>query len=51
MQNMTLEELRTSLNNFTPVRCDIEKSADGEIIIHTRLVENERGELVPMDDA
>jgi hypothetical protein len=48
---MTLEDLRTSLNNFMPVWCDIEKSDEGEIIIHTRLVENERGELLPMDAA
>jgi hypothetical protein len=33
-----------------PVWCDIEKSDEGEIIIRTRLIENEHGELVPMDD-
>ena len=49
MPRMTLEDLRTSLNNFMPEWCEIEQADDGEIIIHTRLKENERGYLVPID--
>lgn len=51
MANMTLADLRTSLNNFMPVWCDIERADDGEIIVHTRLKEDETGELIPIDDA
>jgi hypothetical protein len=46
---MTLEDLRTSLNTFMPVWCDIEISDDGEVVIFTRLRQDEAGELVPVD--
>ena len=49
MANMTLEDLRKSLNNFMPVWCDIERAEDGEIIIYTRLKEGPTGELVPLE--
>lgn len=49
---MTLEDLRVSLNNIMGGHwVDIERAANGEIVIHTRLVENAAGELVPIDDA
>lgn len=47
---MTLDDLRTSLNNFMPEWCDIERAKNGEIVIHTRLKEDENGQLVPIDD-
>ena len=47
---MTLEDLRTSLQNFMPEWCEIERADDGEIIIHTRLVEAPNGELVSIDE-
>lgn len=50
MPNMTLNDLRTSLQNFMPTWVDIDMEDDGEIIIHTGLRENEKGELVPIDE-
>jgi hypothetical protein len=50
MSNMTLEDLRTSLNNFMPVWCDIEQEGSGEIVIRTGLVEDDKGQLVPLGD-
>jgi hypothetical protein len=50
MSNMTLEDLRTSLNNFMPVWCDIEREGSGEIVIRTGLVEDDKGQLVPLED-
>jgi hypothetical protein len=50
MSNMTLEDLRTSLNNFMPVWCDIEREDSGEIVIRTGLVEDDKGQLVPLRD-
>jgi hypothetical protein len=50
MPNMTLNDLRTSLQNFMPVWVDIDMEDDGEIVVHTRLRENENGELVPIEE-
>jgi len=50
MSNMTLEDLRISLNNFMPVGCEIERADDGEIVIRTGLCEV-NGELVPVEAA
>ncbi len=49
MSNMTLEDLRISLNNFMPNWCEIEREDDGEIIIRTGLVEKD-GYLVDIDE-
>ena len=49
MDNMTLEDLRTSLQNFMPTWCEIEQAEDGEIIIRTGLKEVD-GHLVDMED-
>jgi len=48
-ENMTLEDLRISLNNFMPTWCEIEQADDGEIIIRTGLVEKD-GYLVDMEE-
>lgn len=47
---MTLEDLRKSLQNFMPEWCEIECTASGEIVIHTRLKEAANGELISIDD-
>jgi len=47
---MTLDDLRTSLNDIMGGRwVEIERDDDGEIIIYTGLIEDENGELVPID--
>jgi hypothetical protein len=48
-ENMTLEDLRISLQNFMPTWCEIERADDGEIIIRTGLVEKD-GYLVDMEE-
>ena len=48
-EKMTLEDLRTSLQNFMPTWCEIERADDGEIIIRTGLVEKD-GYLVDMEE-
>lgn len=50
MANMTLHDLRVSLQNFMPVWVDIDKDDNDEIIIYTRLREDENGELVPIEE-
>ena len=45
---MTLEDLRTSLQNFMPTWCEIEEDENGEIVIRTGLKE-EDGELVEIE--
>lgn len=45
---MTLEDLRTSLNNFMPTWCEIVTLESGEIVIETGLKE-EDGFLVELD--
>ena len=47
---MTLDDLRTSMQNFMPTWVDIETDNDGQIIIYTGLVEDESGELVEIDE-
>ena len=47
---MTLDDLRTSMQNFMPVWVDIEKDDDGQIVIYTNMVEDKNGNLVDMDD-
>ena len=47
---MTLDDLRTSLNDIMGGRwVEIERDDDGEIIIYTGLIEDENGELAPID--
>lgn len=50
MPNMTLEDLRTSLQNFMPTWCEIETDNDGQIIIYTNCTLNENNELVEIDE-
>ena len=49
MDNMTLKDLRTSMQNFMPSWVDIETDNDGQIVIYTNLVENDNGELVEIE--
>jgi hypothetical protein len=49
MENMTLEDLRISINNFMPTWVEIETDDDGQIVIYTNLVENDNGELVEIE--
>jgi hypothetical protein len=49
MENMTLEDLRISMNNFMPTWVEIERDDDGQIVIYTNLVENDNGELVEIE--
>jgi hypothetical protein len=51
MDAMTLEDLRTSLQNFMPswTWCEIEADDDGEIVIRTGMKEVD-GYLVDMDE-
>jgi hypothetical protein len=49
MENMTLEDLRISMNNFMPTWVEIETDDDGQIVIYTNLVENDNGELVEIE--
>ena len=47
---MTLDDLRTSMQNFMPTWVEIETDNDGQIIIYTGLIENNDGELVEIDE-
>jgi hypothetical protein len=49
MENMTLEDLRISMNNFMPTWVEIETDDDGQIVIYTNLVEDDNGELVELE--
>jgi hypothetical protein len=46
---MTLDDLRTSMQNFMPSWIDIETDNDGQIVIYTNLKENENGQLVEIE--
>ena len=50
MDDMTLEDLRISMQNFLPSWVDIETDNDGQIVIYTNLKEGEDGFLVEIDD-
>lgn len=51
MPNMTLSDLRTSLQNFMPRWVDIVREGpDDEIVIHTGLRVDENDELVPIEE-
>lgn len=47
---MTIDDLRTSMNNFMPTWVEIETDDDGEVIIRTRLKIREDGKLVDIED-
>jgi hypothetical protein len=49
MDDMTLDDLRTSMQNFMPSWVDIETDNDGQIVIYTNLKENENGQLVEIE--
>lgn len=48
MDPMTIDDLRTTIQNVLPIWLEIEQDDDGEIIIRTGLVEK-NGVLVDMD--
>jgi hypothetical protein len=50
---MTLDDLRTSMQNFMPTWVNIEENKDGEIVIYTGLKvddSDDTGDLVEIDD-
>lgn len=49
MDPMTIDDLRTTIQNVLPIWLEIEQDDDGEIIIRTGLVEK-NGVLVDMDE-
>jgi hypothetical protein len=50
MDNMTLEDLRVSMQNFLPSWVEIATDEYGQIVIYTNLKEGEDGFLVEIDD-
>lgn len=49
LTNMTIEELEETLQEILPVNFELKHTKKG-IVIYTFLVENEYGELIPVDE-
>jgi hypothetical protein len=47
---MTLEELEEALEDILPPGFHIETNTAGELIIHTRLTQDDDGELIDFED-